>query len=87
MNKLIFMTALIFGIVYFYKYQLEKCKYQRHIVDIESLEDVVEFRQDKNEWISYFWLIHLFIFINKFNRPILQAIGQLCYNIMYYCVG
>ena len=47
MNKLIFMTALIFGSVYFYKYQLEKCKYQRHIVDIESLEDVVEFRQDK----------------------------------------
>lgn len=42
MNKLIFMTALIFGSVYFYKYQLEKRKYQNHIVDIESLEDVIE---------------------------------------------
>ena len=47
MNKLIFMTALIIVIVYFYMYKREKCKYQRHIVDIESLEDVVEFRQDK----------------------------------------
>ncbi|EEQ80634.1 hypothetical protein [Staphylococcus warneri] len=44
MNKLIFMTTLIFGIVYFYKYQLVKSKYQRHIVDIESLEDVIEVR-------------------------------------------
>ena len=44
MNKLIFMTALIFGSVYFYKYQLEKRKYQNHIVDIESLEDVIEAR-------------------------------------------
>lgn len=44
MNKLIFMTALIFGSVYFYKYQLEKRKYQNYIVDIESLEDVIEAR-------------------------------------------
>ena len=41
MNKLIFMTALIFGIVYFYKYQMEKYKYQSDIVDIESVEDLI----------------------------------------------